>query len=415
MKIVSVAAAQRLLLGIQGEHLVQEIAFDFTEWQKQYGEGQIQLQIQRHGDEVPYPVLLRVEGNLAVWSIERRDTEKEGYGALQLLYIVGGEQVAKSHIFSTFVEKALSKPGPVQPEEQSFGDKVALDATRAEAAAKKAGQVADEVARLGQEVNVAAQQTAADAKQTAADRTASTMAKNQAIAAADAAAKDKAAAQAAAQQTKQHADAVNKTAVVVAQQAQETKGHAAIAQQAAQEVAAIINDAAIATDKTWSSQKIHQEIDAKADKDGIWEVIEETVSDGKPGSFRRTQEPVGTPYKFRKLRISLFNSNNPEQIWISGYVGAGGGASGEQQNVCYLVADFPQGTDKCIRFDVFPNSGTWEGVFRYNSIGSKEYYLDSRWSGERYDFSTKQLPYLVSIDMSIPPAGTKIVIKAVRA
>ncbi len=302
MKIVPVDALLRLSLGVQGENLVRQIAFDFTEWQKQYGEGQIQLQVQRHGDEAPYPVLLRVEGNLAVWSIERRDTEKEGDGELQLLYIVGGEQVAKSHIFSTFVEKALSKPGPVPPGDQSFGDKVALDATRAEAAAEKAGQVADEVKRLGQEVNVAAQQTArdakqteADAKQTAADSTASTMAKNQAIAAADAAAKDKAAAQEAAQQTKQQADAVNKTAIVVAQQAQETKGNAAIAQQAAQRAEDII----------------------AAESGRKYELIEKITLSESTNAVKRTADLVGSPYNFRRIILKMmFKSSESGSIYI---------------------------------------------------------------------------------------------------
>lgn len=138
MKVVSVEESQRIRLGQQGEHLVQEIAFDFTEWQKQYGEGQIQLQVQRHGDEVPYPVLLQVEGNLAVWQVEKRDTEKAGKGELQLVYVVGGERIAKSRCFTTCVTPSLNKPGPVPPLEQAFGDKVANDAARAEAAANKA-------------------------------------------------------------------------------------------------------------------------------------------------------------------------------------------------------------------------------------------------------------------------------------
>ncbi len=138
MKVVSVEESQRIRLGQQGEHLVQEIAFDFTEWQKQYGEGLIQLQVQRHGDEVPYPVSLRVEGNLAVWQVEKRDTEKAGKGELQLVYVVGGERIAKSRCFTTCVTPSLNKPGPVPPLEQAFGDKVANDAARAEAAANKA-------------------------------------------------------------------------------------------------------------------------------------------------------------------------------------------------------------------------------------------------------------------------------------
>lgn len=329
MKTVSVEAPQRLLLGIQGEHLTNAIAFDFAPWQNRYGEGSIQLQVQRCGEDAPYPVPLQVDGNLAVWHIERRDTEKAGYGKLQLLYIVNGEQVAKSCIFATYVETGLSQPGPVPPEEQSFGDKVAQDAAKAEQAAKNAEK--------------AAEQTAQDAAQTAEDRSASEMAKDQAIEAAGTATKDKAAAegaaktavelvtgfdqhaatqkkqltqlvaqekqavsqvgteerkqlaalgsqvkksiaqdkadaQAAAEQTKRDANAVSKAAGVVAQQAEATQKNADLVEKAAQEVSAIIDDEVVNPGKTWSSQKISQELSAKADKEEVYELaVEETI------------------------------------------------------------------------------------------------------------------------------------------
>ena len=148
-KPIPVEAAQRLLLGIQGEHLTREITFDFSGWQKQYGNGNIQLQVKRNGESSPYPAPLQVEGSLAVWRIERRDTEKSGEGELQLLYIVGGEQVAKSHRFATCVEPSLSQPGPVPPENQSFGDKVAQDAVRAEKAAIRAEEAAERAENAG--------------------------------------------------------------------------------------------------------------------------------------------------------------------------------------------------------------------------------------------------------------------------
>ena len=138
MEVVSVNASQRIQLGQQGEHLAREIAFDFAAWQKQYGDGNIQLQMQRNGDGMPYLVPLQVKGNLAVWKVERRDTEKAGKGELQLMYTVAGERVAKSRCFTTFVAPSLNKPGPVPPVEQAFADKIAQDANRAEAAAAKA-------------------------------------------------------------------------------------------------------------------------------------------------------------------------------------------------------------------------------------------------------------------------------------
>ncbi len=140
MQTVSIEDSKQLLLGWQGEHLAQEIVFDFTTWQKQYGAGSIQLQAMRYGEDELYHVPLQVDGNLAVWVIERRDTKTAGTGQVQLLYVVEGIQVAKSRIFTTHVEKSLGQPDSLPPDNQSFGDKVAQDAARAEDAAKEAKQ-----------------------------------------------------------------------------------------------------------------------------------------------------------------------------------------------------------------------------------------------------------------------------------
>lgn len=183
-KIILVETAQRLLLGQQGEHLARAITFDFTSWKNQYGEGSIQLQVQRPGTDDPYPVPLQIDDTLATWNIEQRDTVEAGEGKLQLLYIVSGEIMAKSHIFITSIKASLSQPGSVSPVEQAFLDKVV--------------QAAGEAEKAVQDVKKAAQQVAQDASQTTTACTEAKHAKEQANQAATAAAKDKIAAEGAA-------------------------------------------------------------------------------------------------------------------------------------------------------------------------------------------------------------------------
>ncbi len=204
MKIVPVEGTQRIFLGMQGEHLTRAITFDFTLWQNSYGLGSIQLQVRRYGETAPYLVPLQVKKNQAVWQVERRDTEKAGEGELQLVYIVNGEQVAKSRCFTTYVNTSLGQLMDVPPEEHSFFDKVTQDAGRAEIAAINAEK--------------SAKQAGQDAAQAAEAQSICEAAKNQATAAVNVVTQEKATVEAAAEQTRQNTDTVSKAADMIAHQ-----------------------------------------------------------------------------------------------------------------------------------------------------------------------------------------------------
>ena len=142
MKVIQAEAVQRLNLGVQGEHLTQTFGFDTTLWQKEHGAGSMQLLVQRPGDAEPYQATLRQEQGLTVWDVTRTDTAIVGICALQLLYFVEGK-VAKSRCFTGSVRHSLGEPSAeVPPAQQSFAEKVAQDAGRAENAANHAWEAA---------------------------------------------------------------------------------------------------------------------------------------------------------------------------------------------------------------------------------------------------------------------------------
>ncbi len=142
MKVIQAETVQRLNLGVQGEHLAQTFGFDVTVWRSAYGAGSTQLLVQRPGDAVPYQAALRKEQDLVVWDVTRTDTGIAGSCALQLLYFVGGK-VAKSRCFTGSVRRSLGDASTeAPPAQQSFAEKVAQDAARAENAAERACEAA---------------------------------------------------------------------------------------------------------------------------------------------------------------------------------------------------------------------------------------------------------------------------------
>ena len=96
-----------LNVGYEGENNVTEVAFDFTEWVEQYGNGSPVLRVKRFRDTAAYPVVLDIEsGNIAVWTITNTDLQYHGIGQGQLQYVVG-DTVKKSVVFDFMVEKSL--------------------------------------------------------------------------------------------------------------------------------------------------------------------------------------------------------------------------------------------------------------------------------------------------------------------
>ena len=81
---------QWLFIGYATDNAARPQVFDFSSWVEEYGAGTLELNLQRPGDEVPYPVTLSIEGTTATWTPSSEDTKAKGQGMAQFVYTVGG-------------------------------------------------------------------------------------------------------------------------------------------------------------------------------------------------------------------------------------------------------------------------------------------------------------------------------------
>lgn len=97
----------KIVIGRSGENETSEVSFDLTDWVNEYGQGHPYMHVKRHGDAFPYPITLAFEDNIATWTISSIDTEKEGYGQAQLVYVVDNK-IRKTIIYRIYVDKSVS-------------------------------------------------------------------------------------------------------------------------------------------------------------------------------------------------------------------------------------------------------------------------------------------------------------------
>lgn len=143
----------KLSIGYVGENIVTEIAFDYSAWKKEYGDGVLALELKRYGDTYAYPVVISTEGDsTSVWTIRDTDVAKNGRGQAQLQYVVG-DAVKKSAIFVVDVERSLEETTDVpDPYEEWLDDiirisaETAVNAQHAEESAESASASADSAA-----------------------------------------------------------------------------------------------------------------------------------------------------------------------------------------------------------------------------------------------------------------------------
>lgn len=132
-----------LSLGRQGENLARQVVFDLSAWVEEYGPGVVELIAQRPGDDAPYPVAVRRDGESMLWDLTAADTAvADGYGRCELRWYVG-EVLVKSHIWRTWVEPSMAPPGDTPPEpEKAWVDQVLEAGTKAQEAAQSAENAA---------------------------------------------------------------------------------------------------------------------------------------------------------------------------------------------------------------------------------------------------------------------------------
>ena len=143
---------RELRIGRQGENAVRQILFDISDWAAELGPGTAELIFQRSGREDPYPVMVGLDGNTIIWTVTERDTEypyRNGKCELRY-YVTGRDGVAKSRMWTTYVEPSIETPAGDPPETEqgwfdqvisagadakAFAESAKIDADRAEAAA----------------------------------------------------------------------------------------------------------------------------------------------------------------------------------------------------------------------------------------------------------------------------------------
>ena len=105
--MIPVEKISTLFIGYTGENMAEKFSFDFSNWAKNYGQGEILLALKRPNDTVPYPVNLEVKDNVATWTVTSTDVAFEGRGIAEIVYKVG-EIVKKSAKFKLYIENSLA-------------------------------------------------------------------------------------------------------------------------------------------------------------------------------------------------------------------------------------------------------------------------------------------------------------------
>lgn len=249
---VYVRRSETINLGREGTKGVRRIIFDYTRWVRTYGEGVVQLIVQRPGETQPYPVALTYENDEAIWEVNDADTAIVGDGLAEYQYYADGK-LEKSEIFNTKIIDALGVPTDEPPEPYDVWLaallEVASDAQQSAWDAEESRQGAESA-----EAGAVAAQTAAEAAQAESERQAG-IAAGHAEAAEDAQAKAEAARDAAKQSEDNAAQSESNAARSESNAAQSADNAAASAATAGAHKDAAAASAAAAEEAEAAAQK----------------------------------------------------------------------------------------------------------------------------------------------------------------
>lgn len=127
-----------IFIGYRGENKARCLVFDLTECVNTFGDGGFVISFIRQGDDLPYLVTDtdRLDNN-AIWIITDTDTAVDGYGMVQLQYIVD-DVVCKSALYRTVTFDSNGIPGDVPDPYEDLLAQIAAYAAQAEGAATTA-------------------------------------------------------------------------------------------------------------------------------------------------------------------------------------------------------------------------------------------------------------------------------------
>lgn len=103
-------------LGHCGEENARRVVFDFGLWKEKYGEGNLELVVQRPGEGKSYPVPLTIEGDTAIWTVTDADTAIPGSTGQAVLTYYFADGDVKSDVWQTEVTESLDEPDGTPPE-----------------------------------------------------------------------------------------------------------------------------------------------------------------------------------------------------------------------------------------------------------------------------------------------------------
>lgn len=127
-----------IFIGYKGENKARCLVFDLAECVETFGDGGFVISFIRHGDDLPYLVTNtdRLDNN-AIWIITDTDTAVDGYGMVQLQYIVD-DVVCKSALYRTITFDSNGITGDVPDPYEDLLAQIAAYAAQAEGAATTA-------------------------------------------------------------------------------------------------------------------------------------------------------------------------------------------------------------------------------------------------------------------------------------
>jgi len=127
-----------IFIGYKGENKARCLIFDLTDCVETFGDGGFVISFIRQGDDLPYLVTDtdRLDNN-AIWIITDTDTAVDGYGMVQMQYIVD-DVVCKSALYRTVTFDSNSITGDVPDPYEDLLAQIAAYAAQAEGAATTA-------------------------------------------------------------------------------------------------------------------------------------------------------------------------------------------------------------------------------------------------------------------------------------
>lgn len=113
---VPAISGRYLALGYQGENRARCVVFNLSRFRGLYGDGNAQILVCRPNENKPYPAVLTVNGEEAIWELTNVDTAVSGNdGKAELRWYVG-ETLAKSEAWRTVVIPAIGEPADTPPD-----------------------------------------------------------------------------------------------------------------------------------------------------------------------------------------------------------------------------------------------------------------------------------------------------------